>query len=112
MALPTRFEQSADAGRWREMAPGFRGGLPGEDDWRRRLGRSHAAVVRFQPAPDNLAGATVSASGTYHQRSRPGSIVLADQDGHWMLTHDTAMQVLHAIWHNANRPKPHVGQTI
>jgi hypothetical protein len=62
------------------------------------------AVTDIQPAPANLAGATVSTSGpALRSWSPPGSIVLADQDGRWMLTHHSAMSALDAYWYNATR---------
>lgn len=64
-------------------------------------------VTDIQPAPANLAGTTVTVHGTFHQRSAPEPIVLADQGGHWLITHDTAMPALNAFWHNAHRPTPH-----
>jgi hypothetical protein len=32
--------------------------------------------------------------------------VLADQCGHWVITHDTAMTELDAFWHAAHRSRP------
>jgi hypothetical protein len=63
-------------------------------------------VTDIQPAPDNLAGATVAVPGTFHQRTAPGPIVLVDQDGHWLITHDTAMTAQDAFWYNATRRFP------
>ncbi|MBS9534064.1 hypothetical protein KIH27_10760 [Mycobacterium sp. M1] len=64
----------------------------------------------IQPAPNDLAGATVSASGRwYNQYTPPGPIVLVDQDGHWLITHDTAMTALDAFWYNAQRHPVVVG---
>jgi hypothetical protein len=59
-------------------------------------------VTEIQPAPANLAGATVTVTGSYHQRSAPESVVLSDQGGRWLITHDTAMTALDNIWHNAD----------
>lgn len=59
-------------------------------------------VSDIQPAQANLAGATVTTTGSYHQRSAPEPIVLADQGGHWMITRDTAMTTLNNYWHNAS----------
>lgn len=50
-----------------------------------------------------MAGATLATAGSFHQVSAPGPIVLADQGGHWLITHDTAMTALDAFWYNANR---------
>lgn len=55
-------------------------------------------VTDIQPAPNNFAGATVSTSGGCKHATHPRSIVLIDQGGHWLITHDTAMTVLDAIW--------------
>ena len=60
-------------------------------------------VTDIQPAPANFAGATVTVTGGFHQRSAPQSIVLADQGGHWRITHDTAWTTLNNFWYNANR---------
>jgi len=63
-------------------------------------------VTDIQPTPNNFAGATVTVTGTFNQISAPEPIVLADQGGHWLITHDTAMRALNAFWHNANRSPP------
>lgn len=61
-------------------------------------------VTNIQPAPANLAGATVQSTGAWlRQWSQPHPIVLADQGGHWLITHDTAMDELHTFWVNATR---------
>jgi hypothetical protein len=54
----------------------------------------------------NLAGATATVTGTFHQRSAHEPTVLADQGGHWRITNDTAMPELDAFWYNANRHRP------
>jgi hypothetical protein len=59
-------------------------------------------VTDIQPASAGLAGATVTTAGSYHQRSAPEPIVLADRGGHWLITHDTAMTALNNFWHNAS----------
>ncbi|MBS9535954.1 hypothetical protein KIH27_20430 [Mycobacterium sp. M1] len=59
-------------------------------------------VTDIEAAPNNFAGATVSIP--HGVRSTPrGPIVLVDQGGHWLITHDTAMTALDAIWYNATR---------
>jgi hypothetical protein len=63
-------------------------------------------VTDIESAPANLAGATVTVTGTFHQRSAHEPTVLADQGGHWRITHDTAMPELDAFWYNANRHRP------
>lgn len=55
-------------------------------------------VTDIQPAPNNLAGATLSIPRPW---TPAGPIVLADQGGHWLITHDTAMTALDALWYNA-----------
>jgi hypothetical protein len=69
-------------------------------------------VTDIQPAPANFAGATITSTGSYYQRSAPGPIVLVDQGGHWLITHDTAMTALDNFWYNANRPRPVSGNSI
>jgi hypothetical protein len=60
-------------------------------------------VTNIQPAPNNLAGATLETNGGFHQGTHARSIVLVDQGGHWLITHDTAMNELDAFWKAANR---------
>ena len=60
-------------------------------------------VTDIQSAPDNLAGATVSTTGSFWQVAYPKPIVLTDQGGHWQITHDSAMIMLHVFWFDANR---------
>jgi len=60
-------------------------------------------VTDIQSAPDNLAGATVSTTGGFWQVAYPKPILLADQGGHWQITHDSAMNMLHVFWFDANR---------
>ena len=55
-------------------------------------------VTDIQPAPNNLAGATVSTGGYVRKITNPRPIVLVNQGGHWLITHDTAIPVLDAIW--------------
>lgn len=62
------------------------------------------AVTDIQPAADNSAGATVSALGGFRDHSAPEPIVLTNQGGRWLITHDTAVTTLDHFWHNANRP--------
>jgi hypothetical protein len=60
-------------------------------------------VTNIQPAPANLAGATTATAGTLHQSSAARPIVLVNQGGHWLITHDTAMTEMDAFWYNADR---------
>lgn len=62
-------------------------------------------VTDIQPAPNNLAGATVATTGGYKHAIHPRPIVLVAQSGHWLITHDSAMDVLDAIW-NAGQLVP------
>jgi hypothetical protein len=60
-------------------------------------------VTDIQPAPANFAGATVATNGGYKHATNPRPIVLINQGGHWLITTDTAMTVLDAIWNAAER---------
>jgi hypothetical protein len=62
-------------------------------------------VTDIQPAPNDFAGATVAVPIGFHSTS-PGPVVLVEQHGHWLITHDTAMTALDAFWYNANRRPP------
>jgi hypothetical protein len=68
-------------------------------------------VTNIQPAPDHYAGATVETGGNRYQHTWPRPIVLVEQDGHWKITHDTAMPELHAFWLNGSRSDS-VGHSI
>jgi hypothetical protein len=79
-------------------------------------------VTDIQPAPNNFAGATVATTGGYEHATHPRPIVLVNQGGHWLITHDTAMTELDALWNAAESQPggcaplircgiaPHVGQ--
>ncbi len=58
-------------------------------------------ISNIQPAPNNLAGATVGTPGSFYRYNPPGPVVLVDQGGHWLITHQSAMGVLDAYWYNA-----------
>ena len=60
-------------------------------------------VTNIQPAPNHYAGATVETGGNRYQHTWPRSIVLVEEDGHWKITHDTAMLELNAFWLNGSR---------
>jgi hypothetical protein len=60
-------------------------------------------VTDIQPAPDHFAGATLATGGSFHQTSKAKAIVLVEQNGRWLLTHDSAMTVMDAFWFNTNR---------
>jgi len=55
-------------------------------------------VTDIESAPANTAGATVATSGGYKHATHPRPIVLINQGGHWLITNDTAMPVLDALW--------------
>jgi hypothetical protein len=55
-------------------------------------------VTDIESAPANFAGTTVATNGGYKHAIHPRPVVLVDQGGHWLITHDTAMDVLDAIW--------------
>jgi len=91
------------------VTPGFTPEEAGtiDDHLHRMEGRSlplNFIVTDIQPAPDNLAGATVATNGwNFHMFGPPGPIVLVDDSGHWKLTHHAAMSALDAYWYNATR---------
>ena len=91
------------------VTPGFSPDEAGtiDDHLHRTDGRSlplNFTVTNIQPAPDNLAGATVATSGwNIHMYGPPGPIVLVDDSGRWKLTHHAAMSALDAYWYNATR---------
>jgi hypothetical protein len=58
-------------------------------------------VSDIEPAPNSFAGATLATTGSMYQTSRPKPIVLVNQNGHWLITHDTAMTAMNAFWINA-----------
>ena len=65
-------------------------------------------VVRdIEPAPNNFAGATVNVTGWFRQNTGSRPIVLVDQGGHWLITHDAAMNEMNAIWRRAERAAPY-----
>jgi hypothetical protein len=59
-------------------------------------------VTNIQPAPNNLAGATMSVPYGY-VFTPAGPMVLVDQGGHWLITHHSAMALMDTFWYNANR---------
>jgi hypothetical protein len=65
-------------------------------------------VTDIVSAPANFAGVTVTVTGSFNQQSAPQHIVLADQGGHWLITHDSAWTTLNNFWFNATRRKPFV----
>jgi hypothetical protein len=63
----------------------------------------HFVVTDIQPAPNNFAGATLATEGAPRQHSYARPIVLVDQGGRWLITHDSAVAELDVFWHTANR---------
>jgi hypothetical protein len=63
----------------------------------------HFIVTDIQPAPNNFAGATVATVGNPRQSTYARPIVLVDQGGHWMISHDSAMTELYWFWQAAAR---------
>jgi hypothetical protein len=63
----------------------------------------HFVVNDIQPAPNNFAGATLATEGAPRQHSYARPIVLVDQGGRWLITHDSALAELDVFWHTANR---------
>lgn len=70
----------------------------------RRYPPMNIVVSNIQPAPNNHAGATLAAHNGI-KTTPPGQIVLVEQNGHRLITHDTAKTALDAFWHNSYRPK-------
>ena len=58
-------------------------------------------VTDIQPAPNNVAGATVATRGSHYKYNPPGPIVLVEQAGKWLITRETAMTALDNFWYNA-----------
>ena len=63
----------------------------------------HFVVTDIQPAPNNFAGATVASVGNPRQSTYARPIVLVDQGGHWLITHDTALDKLESLYQAAVR---------
>jgi hypothetical protein len=63
-------------------------------------------VTDIEPAPNNVAGATLATGGGFHQRTLPSPIVLVNQGGHWLITHDSAMAEMNVFWQTAERSFP------
>jgi hypothetical protein len=60
-------------------------------------------VTDIEPAPNNFAGATLETNGGPRQGRRPRPIVLVEQGGHWLITHDSATEETDGVWRVANR---------
>jgi hypothetical protein len=48
-------------------------------------------VTDIEPAPNNFAGATVSNPPSWSEHSGTGPVVLVLQNGHWFITHESAI---------------------
>ena len=66
----------------------------------------HFVVTEIQPAPNNFAGATLATVGNPRQSTYARPIVLINQGGHWLITHDSAMTEMAAFWSAADRYMP------
>jgi hypothetical protein len=60
-------------------------------------------VTNIQPAPNNSAGATLATVGNPRQSTYARPIVLVDQGGHWLITHDSAITETNAFWSAEDR---------
>ena len=93
------------------VAPGFSPDEAGTiDDHLNRM-RAPSLPLPFivsdiEPAPNNLAGATLATAGGFHQRTLPSPIVLVSHGGHWSITHDSAMSEMNLFWETAERTFP------
>jgi hypothetical protein len=64
-------------------------------------------VTDIQPAPNNMAGATVSNPPTWREKEGTAPVVLVLQNGRWMINHQTAVgRMAHLYndekhWHHA-----------
>jgi hypothetical protein len=57
-------------------------------------------VTNIQPAPNHMAGATVSNPRVWHLRAGGGPVVLVNQGGRWMLTSDSAVNAVKQVERN------------
>lgn len=99
------------------VTPGFTPEEAGMVDDHLSLMAAHYLPLNFvvtdiEPAPDNLAGATLAATGPipFYMHPYPRPIVLAEQDGRWLLTHESAINMMDVFCHAAMRqPKGRSG---
>ena len=91
-----------------DFAPNQIGWLDGTWNQLRAIFPLDYAVTDIQPAPNNFAGATVGTHANGHATwASPFPIVLVNQNGHWLITHKTAMDyVIHVYWHYEIHPVP------
>jgi hypothetical protein len=89
------------------VTPGFSPDEAGTiDDHLNRSRRNlplNFVVTNIQPAPNNLAGATLATVGNPRQSTYARPIVLVDQGGHWLITHDSAVAETNAFWSAEDR---------
>jgi len=91
------------------------------DDHLRRMEAVHIVPLPFvvtdiEPAPNHFRGelvhdllrrAALATTGSFHQHSSAKPIVLVQQGGRWLITHDTIITAMNAFWYNATRPIMH-----
>jgi hypothetical protein len=92
------------------VTPGFSPDEAGTIDNHLNRMRAHGGILPLNfvvteivPAPNNFAGATVATIGTPRQHAAAKSIVLVDQGGHWLITHDSAVAEMDEFWRVAER---------
>jgi hypothetical protein len=89
------------------VTPGFSPDEAGTiDDHLNRSRRNlplNFVVTNIQPAPNNSAGATLATVGNPRQSTYARPIVLVDQGGHWLITHDSAVTETNAFWSAEDR---------
>jgi hypothetical protein len=92
------------------VTPGFSPDEAGTIDNHLNRMRAHGGILPLnfvvtdiQPAPNNFAGATVATIGTPRQHAAAEPIVLVDQGGHWLITHDSAVAEMDEFWRVAER---------
>jgi hypothetical protein len=89
------------------VTPGFSPDEAGTIDDHLNQERVHLplnfVVTDIQPAPNNSAGATLATDGVPRRHTHGHPIVLVDQDGHWMIAHDSAVAELEFFWRASRR---------
>jgi hypothetical protein len=85
------------------QAQGFDGMLNSLRFWGGVIPRDFT-VTDIQPAPNNLAGATVSHGQTWGVHGGSAPVVLQYQDGHWMITRHTAYSSVYELLRNQWHP--------
>jgi hypothetical protein len=85
------------------QAQGFDGMLNSLRFWGGVIPRDFT-VTDIQPAPNNLAGATVSHGQTWGVHGGSAPVVLQYEDGHWMITRHTAYSSVYELLRNKWHP--------